>query len=180
MKALSILLMLIGITSSATPTFDEIFVTYKVTPSSAAKTNSNIVFNPNGGDFGITNVVVAGPYFVDYDPPSTDSKNAVTPLYLSFGVAKGVLGSDGIIRYQPDLSRFQIYIVDPKNQVLIQAQPTTIWTVQHFSGSKTAYSCSGPAKYGYNSIVYLTVSFDISLPPGKQVTGGQFFYLQGN
>ena len=148
---------------------------YEVVPSA----NVGLNFNPNGGDFGMVNVVLNGPIYVDYDPPSQNRSNAKTPLYLLFGVAKGAVGADGIIRYQPDPSRFQVYIVDQNNKVILSGQFLHDRSQVQLTGeSKTSYYFYGNLELWPNyQLASVFIKFDTSLPPGKEITGGQFLYF---
>src|SRR4051812_9443017 len=111
MKIVSILLVLVSFAN-----FGSIVTSYKVTPSSAA----SIKFDPKGGNLAMKNVVVGGPYSIDYGRSTTDGSKAVTPLYLSFEVTKGILGADGIIRYEPDVSGTKLSIVDKNGKLLVE------------------------------------------------------------
>lgn len=152
-------------------------IAYPVVPNPV--TASGIVFSATGGDFGMTNVVVSGPNRVSYSPPSTDTSRATSPLYLSFGVANGTRDAQGVIHYQPDLSRFQLYVVSPANKVLIQGQPSpNSWKVTPIGG--TRYACTGNLLFSpplSAAVGAITVTFDTALPPGKQVISGQLYYV---
>lgn len=139
--------------------------TYDILSSSPSATLGSLTFSPNGSDFILTDVLVAGP----------------TPLYLDLGVGSGVAGTGGVVTYRPASDRLQLFLLS----VRLPGFPASV--VEHglFLGQAMALP-RGPGLWEFDASLAMVgatpdvfdmegsvrVLFDTALPLGHQVEGG--------